>query len=167
MFGLRLTSRRKCYFWIFIFFIFSNFKWLLSYILWKNHPLWQWVSRVFLKFYYVTSFFNLQIFNNETTVLLKFFEICADMHFVSLICLNERSITTSLLVIDLKCTVVHYANLNSSSINKLFLNYELSNMLFRCFFYFLFLFILTRLLSKTLWKNYPFLTQIFKIHFKM
>ena len=104
----------------------------------------------FLKFYYVTSFFNLQIFNNETTVLLKFFEICADMHFVSLICLNERSITTSLLVIDLKCTVVHYANLNSSSINKLFLNYELSNMLFRCFFYFLFLFILTRLLSKTL-----------------
>ena len=46
------------------------------------------------------------------------------MPFVSLFFLNERNITTSLLMIHLKCTVVHYSNLNSSSINKLFLNYE-------------------------------------------
>ena len=37
---------------------------------------------------------------------------------------------------QLKCGVVHYANLNSSSINKPFLNYGLLNMLF-CFFRFL------------------------------
>ena len=62
-----------------------------------------------------------------------FFSICTDMHFVSLFFLNERNITTSLLMIHLKCTVVHYANLNSSSKNKPFLNYGLLNMLFRFF----------------------------------
>ena len=40
------------------------------------------------------------------------------MHFVSLFFLNERNIITSLLMIHLKCTVLHYANLNSDSINK-------------------------------------------------
>ena len=34
--GLRLTGRRKYYFLIFAFFIFSNFKWLLSKIFWKT-----------------------------------------------------------------------------------------------------------------------------------
>ena len=69
-------------------------------------------------------------------------------------------------MIYLKCTVVHYANLNSISKNKPFLNYGLLKMLFR-FFYFLFIFILIRLLSKNLWNNYDFLMQISKIHFKM
>ena len=41
-----------------------------------------------------------------------------EMHFVSLFFLNERTITTSLLRIHLKCTFVHYVNLNSSFINK-------------------------------------------------
>ena len=63
----------------------------------------------------------------------KLFQICTEMRFVYLFFLNERNITTSLLMIYLKCTVVHYANLNSSSINKLFLNYGLLNMLFRFF----------------------------------
>ena len=58
--------------------------------------------------------------------------------------------------------------LSSSSMNKLFLNYGPLNMLFCCFFFnFWFMFILTRLLSKTLWKNYHFLMQIWKINFKM
>ena len=76
------------------------------------------------KFYYVTNIFDLHIFDIGTATLLNFFEICTEMHFVSLFFLNERNITTSLLMIHLKCTVVHYSNLNSSSINKLFLNYE-------------------------------------------
>ena len=58
------------------------------------------------------------------------------MRFISLFLLNERNITTSLLMIHLKCTVVYYANLNSSFINKPYLNYVLSNML-PCFFGFL------------------------------
>ena len=75
-----------------------------------------------MKFYYVTNVFDLLTFDNETTALLKFLEISAEMHFVSLFFLNERNNTTPLLMIHLKCTVVHYANLNSSSINKPFLN---------------------------------------------
>ena len=43
------------------------------------------------------------------------------MHVVSLIFLNERNFTASPLMVDLKCTVVHYANLNSSSIKKPYL----------------------------------------------
>ena len=89
--------------------------------------------RVLSNFYYVTNIFDLHIFENETATLLNFFEICTDMHFVSLFFLNERNITTSLLMIHLKCTVVHYSNLNSSSINKPFLNYGPLNMLFRFF----------------------------------
>ena len=54
---------------------------------------------------------------------LVFFEISTEMHYVSLFLLNERNITTSLLMIRLNCTVVHYANVNSSSssINKPYL----------------------------------------------
>ena len=81
------------------------------------------------------------------------------MHFVSLFFLNERNITTSLLMIHLKRTVVHYSNLNSSSVNKPFLNYAPLNMLF-LFFDFLFTFILTRILSKKYEVTVIFLLQI-------
>ena len=74
-----------------------------------------------MKFYYVRNIFDLHIFDNETKALLKFFEISTEIYFVSLVFLNERNITTSLLMIHLKCTVAHYANLNSNSINKLYL----------------------------------------------
>ena len=74
-----------------------------------------------MKFYYVTNILALHTFDNETTALLNFFEICTEMHSVSLFFLNERNITTSVWMIHLKCTVVYYANLNSSSINKPYL----------------------------------------------
>ena len=64
------------------------------------------------------------------------------MHFVSLFFPNERNITASFLMIHLKCTVVHYANLKSSSIKKPFLIYKLLNMLFRFVFAFFFLFLI-------------------------
>ena len=63
----------------------------------------------------------------------------------------------------LKSTVVHYANLDSSSINKPFLNYGPLHMLFR-FFQFLIYVILIKLLSKNLRNNYQFLIQFSKIH---
>ena len=56
-----------------------------------------------MKFYYVTNIFDLHIFDNETTALLKFFQISTEMHFVSLFFLNERNITTSLLMMHSKC----------------------------------------------------------------
>ena len=41
------------------------------------------------------------------TVLLKSFEISTEMYFVVLFFLNERNITSSLLMRHLKCAVVH------------------------------------------------------------
>ena len=67
---------------------------------------------------------------NDSPFKFFFFWICREIHFVSLLFLNERNITTSHLMIYLKCTVVHYANLNSSSINKSFLNHGPLNMPF-------------------------------------
>ena len=84
------------------------------------------------------------------------------MHFVSLLFLNERNITTSLLMIHLKCTVVHYSNLNSSSVNKpLFKLRAVEYAISFFFFDFLFVFILTRLLSK----NYE-ITIILNVNFQ-
>ena len=87
------------------------------------------------------------------------------MHFVYLFFLIKVSIATSLLIIHLQCAVVHYANLNSSYINKPFLNCGPLSMLFR-FFQFL-MFILMELLSKNLRNNYHFLIQISNIYFKI
>ena len=128
---------------IFGFSVYPNFKWLLSKIF----------SRVLSNFYYVTNIFDLHIFDNETAAFLfiYLFEICPDMYFVSLFFLNERNITTSLLMTKLKCTVVHYANLNSSFKSKPFLNYVPLNILF--FFFFLFLmFILMKLLVQKMYE---------------
>ena len=81
-------------------------------------------------------------------VFWKFARICIlFLYFFQ----NERNVTTSLLMTHLKCIVVHYANLNSRSKNKPFLNYGLFNMLF-CFFDSLFMLILIKLLSKKLMK---------------
>ena len=107
-----------------------------------------------MKIYNVKNIFDLHTFDNETMTLLIIFKISTEMYFVSLFFLNERNITTSLLMIHLKCVVAHYANLNSSSINKFYLRaleYAIS-----FFSKFLFTFILTRFLSKTLLKNYHF-----------
>ena len=90
-----------------------------------------------MMFYYVASIIDLHIFDKEKAITLIFFENCMKMHSVSLFFLNERNISTCLLMLHLKRTIVHYANLNSSSINKPFLNYGPLNMLFCWVFLFL------------------------------
>ena len=96
-----------------------------------------------MKFYYVTNIFDLHTFDNETTALLEFFEISTEMRFNSLFFLNERNIATSLLMINLKCTVVHYANLNSRFI---------SNPYFQAVEYTIYAYFNEAFLSKTLLK---------------
>ena len=88
-----------------------------------------------MKFYYVTKIFDLHTFDDERTAFSKFFEICLEIHFVSLFFLNETNIRTSFLIIHLKCTVVHYTDLNSRSINKPYVR-TVENAL-SCFFLFL------------------------------
>ena len=89
---------QSSYFLIWPFFIFPNFKWLLSKIIWNYHPFLWWISGVLMKFYYLTNIFDLHTFDNET----KFFEISTEMHFVSFFFLNNRNIATSLLMIHFK-----------------------------------------------------------------
>ena len=56
--------------------------------------------------------------------------------FCSFSFLNESKITFSVLMIRLKCTVVHYANLNSSSINNPYLRaVEYASFFFRFLIY--------------------------------
>ena len=55
--------------------------------------------------------------------------------FISLFPLNESNVTTSFLMIHLKCTVVHYSNLNPSSINNpLLRDVEYATLFFFDFF---------------------------------
>ena len=86
-----------------------------------------------MKFYYITNIFDLHIFDNETRALLIFFWNLHRNAFCFFIFLTDRNITNSLLTIHLKCTVVPYANLNSSFLKKPFLNCRPLNMLFRFF----------------------------------
>ena len=119
--GLRLTGRRKCYFLLFAFSLYPNSK---DYCEKSYNGFWG--------FLVIST--TSPIFLIYTFLKTKFlFSICTDMHFGSLFFLNERNMTTSLLMIHLKCTVVHYTNLNWSSKNKPFLNYGSLNMLFRFF----------------------------------
>ena len=67
---------------------------------------------------YVTNIFDLYVFDNETTALLNVFEICTETYFAYLFFLNERNISTSLLMMHLKCTAAHYGSLNSSAIKQ-------------------------------------------------
>ena len=84
-----------------------------------------------MKFYHVKNFFDLHTFDNETTT--------TEIHFVSLAFLNDEDIiTTSLLFIHLKCTIMHYVNLNSSSMNKPLLRaveYDISLIFFGLLIY--------------------------------
>ena len=115
-----------------------------------------------------TQTFLIFKFWQRNSALLNFFEIWIEMHFVSLCFLNERNITTSLLMIHLKCTVVHYSNLNSSSVNKPLLNYGQLNMLFLFFFFFRFLIYVYfhEDFVKKIWSNYHFLNANFRNSFQ-
>ena len=108
-------------FFNFGFFHFSKFQMAIVKNLMEKPSFLKCVLGVLIKFYYVTNIFDLHTFDNETTALLNFFEISMEMHFVSLLFLNEKNIVSSLLMIHLKYTVVHYANLDSRSLNKYYL----------------------------------------------
>ena len=84
-----------------------------------------------MKIYYVKNIFDLHTFDNETTALIKFFEISTEMYFVPLFFLNERNISISILM--------YYANLNSNSINKPYLRAAECALSFCFFFDFLFM----------------------------
>ena len=111
-------------------------------------------------------FYNLKFLDNETPALWIFFDIFTEERFSSEILSNEGNIKASILLTHLKCIVVGYSNGNKSFTCRLLSNYAPLNMLFR-FFNISFIVFFTKLLSKCLWRNHPFSTQLSKIHFKM
>ena len=140
-FGLPLTCHRIWYFLIFAFSLYSNFKRLCEKSCngFSGLLVIATTSQIFLIYRFVTMKRRHSIF------FLKFSRICIlFLYFFQ----NERNITTSLLVIHLRCTVVHYANLNSISKNKPFLNYGSLNMLFRFFRFLIYVYFNETLVKK-------------------
>ena len=91
-----------------------------------------------MKFYYIINIFELQLFDNDMTVLFKFFEICTEISFVSFflylfIYLFFHWKKYYNLIFDDTCKRYFCSRsivLNSRSISKPFLNEGLSNMIF-------------------------------------
>ena len=74
----------------------------------------------YYRFYYTTNTFDSHIFDNEAKAFLIFFFKFAPKCILFLrFFLNERNIAISILMIHLKYTAVHNANINSGSINRL------------------------------------------------
>ena len=154
-FGLQLTGCWKCYFSIFAFFIFPYFKWLLpkTILFYKGFRGFL-LSSIASQIFWSTYFWQwndgpFKIFWNFTgnafcffifSKWKKYWNLTFDDTFKMCLCALCQS----------KFKLHKWA---------LFTD--------RWICYFFFMFILTRLLSKTLWKNYQFLIQISKIHYKM
>ena len=77
-----------------------------------------------MNFYNVTNIFDQLILTMKQRSFQNFGKFTGKCILFLYFFLNERNITTSLLMVHLTCTVMHYSNLNSNSINKLFLDYR-------------------------------------------
>ena len=159
---LRLPGRRTYFkFW---HFNFPNFQTTFVKIFTKKPAAFKINFESTDKVLRIHQYYDLKFLDNETTGLWFFFEICTEEPFASQILSNEGNIKASVLLILLKCIVADYSN--ESFTGRPFSNYGPLNMLFH-FFRYLIYSVFTRLLSRNLWRNYPFSVQILKIHFKM
>ena len=139
-----INEPSKTQFCNFCLFIFLNFKRLLSKIFQKTILFLLRISRLLMRLYYVINISDLHIFDDETTALLKIFENCTEMHFASLFFLNERNITTTYDRFKMYCCALCSSKFKLHK--QVVLDYGPLNTLFDFIFYFLFMFILTRLL---------------------
>ena len=126
-FGLRLMGCRKCYFLILTFFIFPNFMEKPSFLIIDFEGSYE----VLL----VHKYFWSTYFDNEMKALLIFFWNFHGNAFWFFIFSKWKKYYSLTLMIHLKCNVVHYANLNSSSLNKLYLRAVEYSILFFSIFY--------------------------------
>ena len=108
----------------------------------------------------------LKIFDNETTVLKLFFEICKETRFRCWFSLNGKIVAICHLITNTKCTAVTYFIENWSMKSDRF---EITDRLIWRFNFLTFLFLLffVALLQKSSCQNYHFLIKIFEIHFKI
>ena len=124
---ITINDSLKMLFLIFAFFIFPNFKWLCQKPYGKTIHHFGCSNEALLHQKYFLSG-NCWQWNDSS--FIYFFKKIARKCMLFLYFSEWKKYTTSLLITHLKCSVVHYANLNSSSINKWFFNYVPSSMAF-------------------------------------
>ena len=105
---------------------------------------------------------NFRQWNNGPLNFFFFFETCTEEPFVSSILSNEGNIIASILLIPLKCIASGYESFTGKLLSK-YVPLKMPFHFFRCLIYSAF----HKTFAKNLWKNYPFLAEISKIHFKM
>ena len=109
------------FFFNFCLFHFFKFQMAIAKNLMEKPSFFIMVFGVFMKFYYVTNIFDPHTFDNKTTALLKLFKISTENGFCFFIFSKWKKYCSLIFNDTLKCAVVHYCNLNSSSINKFYL----------------------------------------------
>ena len=112
-----------------------------------------------MKFYYVTNTFDPHILDKKWWPFSNFLKLAWKR--VLFYFLDERNITTSLLMAYLNFSVAHYANLSYKSIYKPFLNYKPLNMPFR-----LFRFVIYVCFTKTFLKHFMKKLSFFNTEFQ-
>ena len=156
-------------FWL---FNFSNFQTTLVKNFMKKLPgfktYFESTDKVVLLHQYLWSKISRQ-WNNGPLIFLFiyffFFEICTEERFRRALS-NKGNIKTSILLILLNVLLwfilmeMKVSQVGCLQITSRWICYSI-------FFNISFIVFFTRLLSKILWKNYPFSAQISKIHFKM
>ena len=142
-------------------FNFSNFQITFVKNFMKNFRVSKYILKVLIKSYRFTNICDLKILYNQAAALWIFLEIFTEERFASLVLSNEGNVKASILLILLKCIVVGYSNGNESFKGGCFqitghwiCYYIFSDISFIVFF--------TRLLSKILWRSYPFFSSNFK-----
>ena len=163
---LWIPDRQTYNFWNSDFLIFPTFKQLLSRILWENFQVSKHILKVLINFYCFTNICDLKFLDNETTALWIFFEIARKSVWLLKLCQMREilkpqfcwyfyNVLLWVILMEMKVSQV-----GCFQITGLWICYSIfSDISFIVFF--------TRLLSKSLWRNYPFSVQISKNHFKM
>ena len=142
-------------------FNFSNFQTTFVKNFMKNFRVSKYILKVLIKSYRFTNICDLKILYTQAAALWIFLEIFTEERFASLVLSNEGNIKASILLILQKCIDVGYSNGNESFKGGCFqitghwiCYYIFSDISFIVFF--------TRLLSKILWRSYPFFSSNFK-----
>ena len=115
-----INGMPKMLFHFIAFFIFPNFKWPLLKLMEKPSFFiidFEGSNEALLRQKYFRSTYFWQWIDGPIKIFWNFHGDA----FCFFIFLNDGNIPISLLMIHLKCTVVHYTNLNSSFVNKPYL----------------------------------------------
>ena len=163
---LRLPGRRTYIFWNSNNLIFPTFEQLLSKFLRKNLQVSKQILKVLIKLYRLTNIYDLKFLDNETTALWIFLKICTESLLLLKFCQTREILKTQFcwyfqnVLLYIILMEVKVSQEGCFQITSRWIYYSI-------FFDISLIVFFTRLLSKSLWRNYLFSAQISKIYFKM